>query len=341
MSIDVVSRKLLWGRAGNSCAMSTCRRNLAPSIDPETGKTLAAVGVILGEEAHIRSSKPDGPRHVAGYGNFDVYGNLVLLCPTHHTLIDKGAVEDWPIERIERIKSEHEEWVRQRLSPEEKRTLDVEVLMTAEVHRVEELLFEAWPMMHWRLQQAIPGILEEELQALIDVGLFLLKKDWPPDYPEIRLASDRLRSLIGLLIEHVNNEFEPVTPQGPYLRLGRPEKHISWNPKLYAELSWQTELNMTSTFWLAEALGASLNYWISAVRDDLDPYYRFSEGVLLAPQGDGIVYAINHVRLEYDRTAPMPGLPQTLRELKDVIEKVARDKSVTPQYVRPTDVAFD
>jgi len=43
---------------------------------------------------------------------------LILLCPTHHTLIDKVEA-DFPIARLYQLKIDHELWVREKLSTEE------------------------------------------------------------------------------------------------------------------------------------------------------------------------------------------------------------------------------
>ncbi|BBU22619.1 HNH endonuclease [Mycobacterium xenopi] len=56
-------------------------------MDARTG---GGFPVVVGEEAHIRSGRPDGPRYDPDYPSADIdkYENLMLLCPTHHTLID-------------------------------------------------------------------------------------------------------------------------------------------------------------------------------------------------------------------------------------------------------------
>lgn len=101
--------KLLWGRSGNRCAI--CRTEL--SFD---GKQTSS-SFPLGEQAHIVAEQTYGPR-----GSSDLtqdqrnrYDNLILLCPNHHTEIDKN-IADWPVERLQKIKSIHESWVREKLS---------------------------------------------------------------------------------------------------------------------------------------------------------------------------------------------------------------------------------
>ena len=97
--IDV---KRLWGRAANRCSFPQCKMELTAEGDTST----------IGEMAHIISKKEDGPR---GQGTFqgedkDSYENRILLCPTHHTLIDRHP-EEWTVDSILAIKNDHERWV--------------------------------------------------------------------------------------------------------------------------------------------------------------------------------------------------------------------------------------
>lgn len=111
MGIAQKDIKLLWGRAANRCAI--CRIEL--SHESATN----GIGFPIGEQAHIVAEEAAGSR-----GNSPLtledrnsYHNLILLCPNHHTLIDRTA-EEYPVERLHIIKSKHELWVQQTLSKE-------------------------------------------------------------------------------------------------------------------------------------------------------------------------------------------------------------------------------
>ncbi len=97
--------KFLWGRSGNRCAI--CKLELTPDGNKET----------LGEMAHIVAKSEDGPRGDSSLKETDrdKYNNLILLCPTHHTEIDKNY-KDWPVEKLTVTKSKHETWVAEQLS---------------------------------------------------------------------------------------------------------------------------------------------------------------------------------------------------------------------------------
>lgn len=97
--------KILWGRSGNRCAI--CKLELTPEGDKET----------LGEMAHIVARSNEGPRGDSPLTilDRDKYKNLILVCPTHHSDIDKNYI-DWSVDKLHRIKTEHEAWVSKQLS---------------------------------------------------------------------------------------------------------------------------------------------------------------------------------------------------------------------------------
>lgn len=92
--------KLLWGRAGSKC--SICRRRLDQIT--ESGKP-----ALLGQAAHIVAESLDGPRgnSILDENERNSYFNLILLCPTCHTTIDKDALA-YPTERLHMLKAKHE-----------------------------------------------------------------------------------------------------------------------------------------------------------------------------------------------------------------------------------------
>ncbi|HLP14465.1 MAG TPA: hypothetical protein VK177_21220 [Flavobacteriales bacterium] len=107
MSISVRSRKLLWGKSGNRCAL--CRQELVKETNNQE-KFLN-----IGEECHIISGASDGPRHNPDYGNYDEYANLILLCCNHHTEIDFN-IELYTKEFLMLLKKSHEQWVQSTLN---------------------------------------------------------------------------------------------------------------------------------------------------------------------------------------------------------------------------------
>ncbi|EPB6958080.1 HNH endonuclease signature motif containing protein [Pseudomonas aeruginosa] len=102
MAISSMAIKILWGRAGGRCSMPDCREDLTALV--ESGS------YIVGEMAHIIGSKPTAARGTPEGGE-DTYDNLILLCPTHHTHIDKAPAGTYPIELLHEWKRAHEETI--------------------------------------------------------------------------------------------------------------------------------------------------------------------------------------------------------------------------------------
>ena len=66
-------------------------------------------GVLVGEIAHIQGPLPASPRFNPDMTNEQrrEYENLLMLCGTHHTIIDT-AVDEWSVSKLQDLKSSHE-----------------------------------------------------------------------------------------------------------------------------------------------------------------------------------------------------------------------------------------
>ena len=60
--------------------------------------------------AHVIGNKPTAARGTPE-GGADTYDNLILLCPTHHTHIDKSPEGTYPVELLHEWKRQHEELI--------------------------------------------------------------------------------------------------------------------------------------------------------------------------------------------------------------------------------------
>lgn len=107
MNISEKDRKQLWAKSGNRCAI--CKQKLF--LSNETGTDFN-----IGEECHIISKAPNGPRHIPNLDNYDTYDNLILLCCAHHKEIDdRNNVSLYPPQQLYQIKEKHEKWVEETL----------------------------------------------------------------------------------------------------------------------------------------------------------------------------------------------------------------------------------
>ena len=112
MAITDKTRKILWGRSGNRCAI--CRQKLVvdeTELDAES---------VVGDECHIISGAPNGPRHDPSFPaeEIDEISNLLLLCRVHHKMVD-DQYETYAAELLRSIRSNHEKWVESKLKDKE------------------------------------------------------------------------------------------------------------------------------------------------------------------------------------------------------------------------------
>jgi hypothetical protein len=119
MAISPTTIKKLFALSGNRCAMFGCEAHLV------IGQTVVA------EICHIRARRKNGPRYDPKLtaAQKDSFGNLLLLCPTDHTLIDKDE-DTYSSDVLEDMKKNHEHGFVADLSIEDSKR----ALMILEIH---------------------------------------------------------------------------------------------------------------------------------------------------------------------------------------------------------------
>ncbi|WP_159621476.1 HNH endonuclease [Ruania rhizosphaerae] len=108
MAITPQTSKVLFSRARDLCAYPACHVRLtSDQVNVATGESNA---IVLGEQAHIRSPRPDGPRYDVDYPSekLDSPENVILLCPTHHRMIDKDGGSGYSVDELVEMKRHHE-----------------------------------------------------------------------------------------------------------------------------------------------------------------------------------------------------------------------------------------
>ncbi len=109
--IKDLARKKLWALSAGRCAI--CGIELIHDSSNSN----------IGQECHIVSSRPNGPRHQSNIEDYDNYDNFILLCANHHREIDTN-VDSYPVSTLKRIKRNHEYRIEKKLN-EEKVKIDV------------------------------------------------------------------------------------------------------------------------------------------------------------------------------------------------------------------------
>ena len=90
--------KNLFAKSQNRCA------------NPDCSATLVINETILGEICHIRARRKGGARYDPNLTEPEknAAANLILLCPTCHTLVDKDKTGAFSVFWLEKIKADHE-----------------------------------------------------------------------------------------------------------------------------------------------------------------------------------------------------------------------------------------
>lgn len=98
MPITPTTLKRLFAKSGNKCAMPGCSAILVNGVH------------VIGEICHIRARRKTGPRFDAALSAAcrDSFENLLLLCPTCHTLVDKDTTH-FPVALLQTIKANQEQ----------------------------------------------------------------------------------------------------------------------------------------------------------------------------------------------------------------------------------------
>lgn len=94
----------LWIKAGGRCQYEGCNKSLTEDILTKKNYNQAYI-------AHIVADVPGGPRGCSIRSPLlkDDLSNLMLLCDSHHRLIDREEIEEHPEPKLLQMKSAHEE----------------------------------------------------------------------------------------------------------------------------------------------------------------------------------------------------------------------------------------
>jgi len=105
MVIKERDKLIVFARCGNRCSFSECNQVIAFKEDSD-------IYANTGELAHIKGDKPDAPRYDFNQPEKERNSpdNLILLCGTHHKIVDDQP-DIYTVEKLIKLKKQHEEWV--------------------------------------------------------------------------------------------------------------------------------------------------------------------------------------------------------------------------------------
>ena len=339
MSIGVVARKLLWGRAGNQCAYPGCSQELMTVSPGEASEVASEAGLIVGEEAHIRSARRTGPRFDAAFPQtrIDEYGNLLLLCPTHHTMIDKNDGAGYSVDDLVEMKREHESRVKMMMNSTEQRQLElVERTVISLGIWEKKTQLDTWQNLTYGLNGPIPRMRRAELEQLGDLADWLLKKNWSREFPTLVKAFENLRNVITDLFNVLADAMtKPFADD--HLDMEQEVKLLrEWDPPEYELRRRRDDKKIALICALTIEATKAINFVIEAIATDVDPYYRFDDGYVLMGRGDGVIVS-EKIRLEYsqgriERGKLYPGLNYLERFVDRLVEANPRQHIFGPLF---------
>jgi HNH endonuclease len=307
--ISLKSHKMLWGRAAGRCSISSCRITL---VEEGAG--------VLGEVAHIVAESPDGPRGsdplVADLRN--EYGNLILLCPNHHTEIDKLQPDLYTVARLHQIKYEHERWVQESLAPsgfDRRKELDDEFYAELIDHWVAKADLDNWTdWSSWVFGADLPRMSIEKDAQLYELRDWLIRRVWRRRYAALESSLENFRRVLvdfqETFREHAKLHDDTLITEKFY--------HIDrWDEELYQQLFKQYIEHVGLVDDLMLELTRAANHVCDVVRRILSPRFRLEEGKLAIEVGPyiserrgGMVYrtfVVEYRATEKSVEIPYPG----------------------------------
>lgn len=280
MAVSQKDIKLLWGRAASRCAI--CRIRLTED------KIAASEQFPFGEQAHIIAAEPEGPRgeSILTSAERDRYHNLVLLCPTHHAIVDKN-VEDYPTEKLHMLKGAHELWVELSLAQRPSTQAEADRLVLADVvdSAVSMCRLEEWE--HWT-SWALASDPEWPKELRYSVEEFrhkVMRVIWPPAAEELRVAVTHF----SILIVQAADEFMEISqPQGLMFVTDRYYRRAA-NERVYDQKFEEFDAHLRNTHGAIVEAGKAANWMASVVRRTLNPMFLRLRGyfsVTIGPLAD-------------------------------------------------------
>ncbi|MEZ4941271.1 MAG: HNH endonuclease signature motif containing protein [Saprospiraceae bacterium] len=294
-SITVRTRKILWGRSGNRCALCEIKLELIEDIGLE-GDTS-----IVGDEAHIIAKEIDGPRGREEYPmeKRNDYDNLVLLCKKHHKIIDDHP-EKFSVEFLRKMKSEHEEWVKNNLGIDKSLENDIIIYLTYLEFIEAKMNFDNWANQCSSIIGSDNITMTKSLyQCFIDTYEYIQGRIWPKRYKDLEILLITFAKIILdflMVFEHHlekadNNEY-----------CTRKFYQISeWNPEKYNRLIREHNFHNYLLIDLLFELTRVGNKIIDLVRSKISYFYRIEQGALLVKIGNNLTgYKIHRIEYQND-----------------------------------------
>lgn len=276
MSISQIHIKLLWGKAASRCAFPDCRTQLIQDSEATSSS------FTIGEQAHIVAKEQDGPRGKSPFtlAERDSYANLILLCPNHHTIIDKTP-EDYPVEKLQAFKTNHELWVEQTLAWDLNQKAKDIIYTSLIDSAIEYCHLPEWNQWTERALDSDIPIWPVELP---DDFLKFRQKVFSTDFPGTLIELEKAAKTLSILLNKAARVFQKHSKIQRYNDGARFWEGVKfykisvWNTERYDKLAKEWDDWIEECHQLIIAATKAANWFREVVRRDINPMFFAAAG---------------------------------------------------------------
>lgn len=216
----------------------------------------------------------------------DRYHNRILLCPNHHTEVDK-SIADFPVELLHQLKTDHELWVQNTLGTgptPQKQAADLAYAMIVDA-AVEACSLRTWKQWtSWALA-AIPQWTEEQPDLAAKFAERVLGAVLPGHYPDL----ERATATLARAVHHAASFFLRHAELDDHRRIWRAiefyKQLTDWDPEARQRLEDQWDEWVEECHILIIQATKAANWFAEEVRRSLNPFFFLEEGKFLISQG--------------------------------------------------------
>lgn len=296
MSITLKTRKMLWGRSGNRCAIPTCRK---PLVEDESETDNPS---IVGDESHIVAKEENGPRGKSELApeERDKYDNLILLCKEHHKIVDDQP-NKYTVALLKKIKVDHTEWVSSNLDIDAKKLKEDEIYASY-IDKWLELAdlngWEGWSS--FVLSGGQPEIRVSKMEDLNTLNRYLVSRVWPKRYNRLEIAFHNFSRVLNdfrlVFKKYAIKENDTVDPFYSTEKFYKRKFH---DQKTYHELLRKYEYHVDLVQDLMLELTRAVNKICDEIRNTISPSFRLNEGAILVTSGPHMDFNFKTCKPEY------------------------------------------
>ncbi len=262
--------------------MPECREKLVL----EASEKVPSKNLLIGENCHIVAESEDGPRgnSILTKEERNRYPNLILLCSNHHIVIDNDP-ENWPVEKLHQIKSDHELWIETQLTEtSEEDGLELKIYTDLVNFITENLLLYNWD---WLSDHAVRLLLYDKFVEGVDNFWFIIQKSvWPNKLPELERSMMNLSERLSAYIKH-------------FLSNSRLCENMKWHVEDKTwKMTWRSDYDKyaeKSNEWQKKSTNllfnvvVALNEYADCVRKYLNPKYMIYQGKFIINDSLGVL----------------------------------------------------